>query len=909
MDTALLNLLRSHHEPNNADYTHVTSYGPSSKWCIPDANCESFWREYCNLAGGDENKILCLYELPRKHMPVMAEFTLKFYPTDKNPETYGHDFLLSVVYCYQQAILRTFQISDSAVELICCVLDSEEYIQDNLLVSRFKLHFPYCKTLSTAQSRLLHPLVLQILRTENVIGRLSHEPVCNWENIIDPLIDKPCPLYGSTETPETPKLKLEYIFHRIDQDNIDTCHAPVMELEDTLYPVNHEHVQNGIIRTGMFGGDHDRSHWLPLCLSLSYCKGVTIAKEVPPEVLQTKPNQSNERHKFKVSTGEPHEDPEEEMKDMADKFITMLSRDRVENDHFWLDVGRAIFNVYDGSDKGLDTWIRFTEQSDNHDADECKNIYPTFYESKLTVKTLAWYARHDSPEEYDRWHKEWYTPTLEKATSGLDADVALALYRVYWLDFACSSLSKNSLYYFTNNIWRKLDNGHTLRTFISGDFISIFEKFRTIISIKINDSTDRRFKDSAEVLVKKICNLINKLKKRTTKNNVLSESLELFYIEEFENKLDSNADLMGMVNGILEACDKEAVMRPGKPEDYVSKSTGLIWRYDLHWKHPLVIRLMEWLTKVFPHKELLDYFGKLAGSCIKGKNSDKLFPIMTGKGDNSKSMIKQVFEAAFGAYCITFPTTVFTEKRNGGGPDPSVARSKYAHIVFAQEPDADAPLKNGTIKEMTGGDRFFARFLNDNGGEIEPMFTLFLMCNTVPIIPHSDKAMKNRVRLIPFLSTWSKTAPTSIDEQYKKKIFKMDQFFAKQIPELAPAFMWYLVQMYSKYRVEGLIEPKVVTESTTEYWNENDIYLQFINENLVKAHKMTEDGKEGPVDEEAKITIAQIYARFRDWFKECFQGMKCPDRPIVKTELEERMGKTYQRSWKGIKFKVVLADI
>ncbi|GAH34492.1 unnamed protein product, partial [marine sediment metagenome] len=42
--------------------------------------------------------------------------------------------------------LRVLQISESAVELICCVLESDEYIEDNLIVSRFKLHFPYCKT-------------------------------------------------------------------------------------------------------------------------------------------------------------------------------------------------------------------------------------------------------------------------------------------------------------------------------------------------------------------------------------------------------------------------------------------------------------------------------------------------------------------------------------------------------------------------------------------------------------------------------------------------------------------------------------------------------------------------------------------------------------------------------------------
>ena len=917
MDPALLDLLRKHHEPNTPEFTHVTTYGPNSKWSIPDANCESFWRSYCTLVDNKKDGKLCLAEVPKKHMPIMADFTLKFHPLDGNAETYGYDFLLSVVYCFQQAILRVLQISDRAVELVCCVLDSDEYLEDNLIVSRFKLHFPYCKTETAIQSRVLRPLVLQILRTENVISRLVHQPVNDWETIIDPsTTDNPCDMYGSSAVPDVPKLKLEYIFHRIEQEHIDTTQAPILEVEDAFFPENHEHVQNGIVHANMFAGEQDREFWLPMFLSINYWKGVTISKHAPPEALRIGPQPSTERQYnqgFRIgnnTTDSP--DGDNDMGEIAERFLPMLNRERVESDHYWMDIGRSLYGSFEGLERGLELWIRFTERSDNHSAEDCQTLYPTFYDTKLTVKTLAWYARQDSPDEYDRWHKDWYTPALEKATSCLDSDVADAIYRVYWLDFACSSLAKSSLYHFKNNIWKRLDNGHTLRSCISGDFIAIFEKFRTVVSIKIQDSTDRRFKDSAEILVKKISNLICRLKKRTFKNNVLSESLEKFYIEEFDNKLDSNSDLMGMVNGVLEACNMEAVMRPGKPEDYVSKSTGLIWRYDLHWKHPLVVRLLEWLTKVFPNKQLLEYFGKISGSCIKGKNSDKLFPIMTGRGDNSKSMIKKVFESAFGAYCITFPTTLFTSKRSGGGPDPAVARSKYAHVAFAQEPDADDPLKNGTIKEMTGGDRFFARFLNDNGGEIEPMFTLILMCNTVPMIPHSDKAMKNRVRLIPYLSTWVSKPPTGMDEQYKQRLFKKDPFFENQIPELAPAFMWYLAQMYTKYRKEGLIEPQLVTESTTEYWNENDIYLQFINENITRAYQEIPnwpEGKTKPIDEEAKITISQIYSRFRDWFKECFQGLKCPDRPLVKGELEQRMGKTFKRAWRGIRFKVEIAQI
>ena len=593
------------------------------------------------------------------------------------------------------------------------------------------------------------------------------------------------------------------MFHRIDEDHIYTGKTIPVELEDIFKVDNHVHVQNTIIPANMFSNEEDLDYWLPMFFSTGYYNVITLPKDEANKMNQLNPyNSLNQRQSNRYggntntqnSTSGTSDDDLADY-DLVDVFLPMLSRERVENDIYWIDAGRALFGIYEGDDTGLYRWIEFTERSDAHTPQECKELYPSFYDKTLSIKTLAWYAREDSPVEYGNWHLQWYTPALEKATSCLHSDVAEALYRVYWLDFACASLTKSSLYFFSNHIWRQLDNGHTLRTYMSKQFKNIFEKFRTDISIKIQDSLDKRFKDSAELLVKKIGSLINKLSTRPFKNNVLAESLEKFKIEDFGQKLNANPNIIGMVNGVIEAGDKAAYFRNGKPEDFVSKSTGLIWK-DLHWKHPLVMKLLNWLKRVYPNKELLDYFGKFGGSCIRGRNSDKLLVIMTGGGNNSKSMIKKAFEAAFGAYCITIPTSAITQKRSTG-PDPAIARSKYAHIAFTQEPDADAPIKNGTIKEMTGGDRFFARFLNDNGGEIEPMFKFVLQCNTVPMFTSAEKSIKNRVRLMPHLSTWATNAPKNIKEQFEKRTFPLDKFFENQIPEMAPALMWYFVQMLS----------------------------------------------------------------------------------------------------------------
>jgi len=907
MDTSLLDLLKEC-STDSKEYTHTSLYGPNKNWTFSDGSYVKFWKRYCEIADSPENntKRLCLAEIPKSHMPIISDLTLRFHPgKDLTELPYDTDFILAIVYCYQQIIKETLNISEREHELYCCVLKGEPVLEDNLLVCRIRLHFPYCKTMVQIQNRIIRPLVLQMFRSKNVIARLDSQPVNDWEDIVDPLsVEKPVVMYGSSPSPTVPKLILEYIFIKVLEKDIDSSSTHILELSETFYIQNHEHAAKGLIPLEMFldeDGELDHELWLPYFLSIYYLKEITLPKNVEEPKINHKVVKPINTSNFVDS--EDTNSPEY----LSSVFLDMLSKKRSEREHYWLDVGKALYNSFDGSERGLEKWIDFTETNDEFTAEQCKDKYYNFVEIKTTIKTLAYYAREDSYESYQKWHKIWYLPYLEKAMSGTHSDVAEAFYRVYWLEFACSNLSKNKTHYFEKNKWRLLDSGHVLKNVINGDFITIIEKYRIEIASHAGKSNDQNFKDSAEVTIQKIGKLIMKLKSRTFKNPLYLEACEKFYIDDFENILDSNPDLMGCTNGVIEVLDKKAVFRDGKPEDYVSKSTGIFWRHDFHKRHPLVLKVITYLGKVFPDKELLNYVGKLLAATLKGRNSEKIFPIHSGKGNNSKSMLKILLECAYGDYAITIPTNVFTGNKSGG-PAPEIARSKFAHFAFVQEPDAETPLKSGIIKEMTGGDRFFARFLNENGGEITPMFTLNLFCNQIPIIPQCDQAIKNRVRVVPYLSTWQKNAPKSLDEQYKQRIFLMDTNFQAELPEMAPALLWWLVnEMYPKYKQEGTTEPIIVKKYTEEYWEDNDVYSQFVKENLEKAYEPEGCGKD-QIDGKACITLQEMYGRFRDWHKENFQQLKTPDRQVVKNEIESRVTKCVQRKFYGIKFKVTVQD-
>lgn len=910
MNTNLLDILKNHSSKESDRPSHMSYYGPNNKWMIKETEWEDFWFGYNDLVYS-ESKNLCLAEMPKRHMPVIVDCTLKFQNLEEE-ESYGMDFIMAVVYCYQQILMDALYIT-SDEELTCCVLESKECVEDGILVTRFRLHFPYCKTLANTQIKVIRPKAIKLLRTEHVIVRLNQTPINDWETIIDSTTPtSPCIMYGSSKSPDISPYELLYIVGKVELDDIQN--AIHKEPEEVFNFDRHDHYGKGFVTKNIFEKEKDLTFWLPYFLSLEYYGKVAKTKSSNEEY-ESISNASNSKSwssgfgRNSDSSSSQEQTPEM----MAERFLSMLDVIDRQQEHFWLDIGKSLYNVFKGSERGLELWIQFTEKSDEYTSEDCINRYPTFINNKLTIKTLAWFAREDSKNDYDMWHKEWYGPALEKALSTLDNDVAEAIYRVYWLEFACSTLNKKGMFYFENHIWKRQESGYSLRIKISKEFTGILEKLHTEISMQVQETNDTSVKDLLQLNLKKILNLINRLKSHRFKEGVLSEIQEKFFIENFESYLDSNDSTLGCMNGVIETTDKEAVSRSGKPEDYISKTTGLILKEFKSMNDPKVQEVVKWFNQVFPDKELCKYVSKMFASCLRGRNSEKIFAVLTGAGDNSKSMLKKAFECVFGGYCITFPTAIFTTKRNGTGPIPEIARSKAVRVAFVQEPDSDDSMRNGAIKEFTGGDRFFARMCNDNGGEIEAMFKLFLMCNHVPIIPHSDKAIKNRVRILPFLSTWVSNAPKTDEERQKERLFQKDPRFEHKIPGMAPAMMWYLMQMYNEYCKEGLKQPEVISQHTKEYWQNNDIYLQFLTENIIKAYKEIPnwpENKEKPLDEDECVKVSEMYTLFKDWYKDFYPSQKCPERPIMVEEVDARLNqKSYGKQWSGIKKRLEVCSI
>lgn len=939
MDPELRDLLRLVATDNSNDsYTHVTLYGTHARWAIPHHNQTDFWNGYCDLVDKKNNgrdglppqphSNMCLAERPQEVMPLIAKLTFKFQVddsdanNDNNWEPYDDEFLQHLSHTYQTVLSEYFNImTDTKMELVILVLESTNhwYEEDRdtghrFLVMDLRLQFPYGKVDAGMQSRLIRPRVIQSLRNNNVLSKMQRQPVGDWEQIISSnTVNEPIVMYGSSEFSGRPKLELTHIWQHITTDMLDSGIQPEeFSLEDSFVPQNHIHVQQQSVSADIFEQIPDMKFWMPMFLSIGYWPTVLLPKQnVDNNRFTTQLRLLNTQKESQRVFGFNNAKNDIEYSDfeLAENMIALISPQRFFKESFWLDIGKSLYSSNEGGENGILSWIRHTEKvvygnpvpdfmltADNI-PDTCRNLYYTFANSPITVKTLAWYAREDSPERYAVWHRDWCMSSMEVALSGYHTDVALALYRVYWLDFVYCPVGKGKWFQFKNDRWFEVNQGINLRRAISEDFKKRFEAARALLSNKIHESSDESFKGNGEIIMKKLTALIGKLKTVAFKSCIMSEAGEHFNNERFVTLLDTNPELTGVTNGILEVCGNVIVFRRAKPEDFISMCTNIPYNVNMTWEHPLVKECMKWFSQVFTDRELLHHFLKFSASCLKGKNSDKLFPIFTGDGDNSKSMIVKLFEATFNSYCIKFDIANVTGKTmNASGPTPQLARAKSTRIAFMDEPEDDVGMNKGVLKRWVGGDSFFSRLLQDNGGDIQITFKLVLTCNKVPIIPNADKAIKNRTRLFPYMSTWVDDAPDDEAEQLRTRKFKKNPFFERRIPILAPAFLWIMSQYYPYYVNEGLHDPAIVTETTEAYWRDNDVYAQFAADTIQEVYN-----EQGVRDSSARVTLSEIWSEFKLWFKDAFPGTKVPERSIVRSELSSRWGRMTGNAWYGIR--------
>jgi len=855
-------------------HTHVSMLQPRGKFQFNREKLESFWEVYCTKILEDEDAIVGVAEKPQHYMPVLADVDLKVKETDDiefAEHLYKDSHVKQLIDVYQ-SILRNIVEGCTDDHLLCVLLEKPMYYISAGSVSYakngFHLHFPNLFLSKVDQEVHLIPRVKEETQKLKIFSELGYED----SSVV---IDKACCtvpwlIYGSRKSEDMDPYKVTKVF---------TSDGVEITLEEAFknYRIYDMREKTIDIRGKV-------ELFLPRILSIIPYGRPT--QEVVQGLISPLKEKIQEQ---KVKNKKPLKVSVEEALKISEKLLPMLADFRAEERNEWITVGWILYNIGDASPQAMEQWMDFSARcEEKYDEANCIYEWERMSKKDLTLGTLKYFASIDSPHLYKEFKKEQAEHYVKESLNGSHNDVAKVLFSEYGTEFICASISGKTWFQFRDHRWEEIEEGVFLREKISEDIVLKYSEMGSDLFAKLAGNHDKGEEAMFNARLKQVQKIINNLKASPYKSNIMKEAMEVFYDRRFKQKLDQNPYIIGFKNGVYDLKLNE--FRAGRPEDFVNKNMPIEYK-EYNETDEVVQDVIEFLLKVFPDESIRTYFLDTYSDIFVGGNKQKKVYMWTGEGDNAKSITQKFFELMLGELAIKFNTQYFTGKKVASGsanPELSRAAPPVRHATM-EEPDADEQLNIGELKKLSGGDSYWARDLFERGKstrEVFPMFTLTFICNKLPKLKYSDKATWNRIRVIPFESTFvdpSEPCPATLDEQLRQKRFPMDKEFGKKIPNMVSAFAWYLLQWRQKISVR--IEPAKVREATAVYRRQNDIYRQFIEESIIE-------------DKNSSLTITEMYAQFKEWFKEGWPNMSLP----IKNEVKEYFDRLWGDADRGVKW-------
>mgnify|MGYP003999928729 CR=1 FL=1 len=561
----------------------------------------------------------------------------------------------------------------------------------------------------------------------------------------------------------------------------------------------------------------------------------------------------------------------------------------------WIRVGWALKNT---DDRLFYTWMAFSSKSDKFDFDKIPEFYDMWCnfgktDAGLTERSIIYWAKNDNFEKYKEIREESIDYYIEKTVENpTDFDFAMVLYQMYKDDFVCVSIKRDIWYIYENHRWVENEGGTSLRISISRDVYQMYFEKMNKYAKQLGSGTIDPSSEIGEAVKTKsrtLGDITAKLKQRGVKDNIMREAKEIFYVKDFMDKVDANANLLCFNNGVYDFESKH--FRKGKPDDYISKSTNIDYielKNNIHEKK--IAEINDFMYKLFPEQELRDYMWQHLASTLIGKNNDQTFNIYNGCGSNGKSKLVELMSSCMGDYKATVPITLITAKRNSiGSTSSEVVQLKGVRYAVMQEPSKGDKINEGIMKEITGGDPLQGRALFKDSVTFIPQFKLVVCTNTLLDVGSNDEGTWRRICVCEFKSKFKKLSDFEHDVEdngiMQPYQFELDKTLGEKFETWSPIFMSMLVN--KACQTDGMVNVcDAVKSSSLSYRNTQDYYSEFITDKVKKS-------------EGAFIKETSLYEVFKSWYQ-LHHGKNIPKGRDLFDYMNKRFGKKQRGKWPNV---------
>lgn len=579
----------------------------------------------------------------------------------------------------------------------------------------------------------------------------------------------------------------------------------------------------------------------------------------------------------------------------------------------WIRTGWALRNT---SHRMLIVWIAFSARAANFQYDTIPDLCDKWakFDKKtrggVTGRSIVYWAMTDNPEGFNSVKQNTISYYLDQTINSItvdtlnapnknakgcgDYDIAVVLHQLCKDEYVYCS---HNWYRFHNHRWKIVESGSTLRLTISTELRELYKKrAEEMNAYKASlDPEDEKYKIiSARVDI--ILKIHLRLGQTNDKKNIMTESTDLFHDPDFLSKLDSNPYLLCFKNGVVDFEQKDRsgkpVFREGRPEDYLTKCTGIDYSHISEKKHNgIKEELHDFMAKLFPDPDVRKYMWDHLASVLIGTASvNQTFNNYIGGGQNGKSVLTDLMSQTLGTYKTSAPISLITQQRiKIGGLAPEIVALQGARYVVMQEPSKGDIINEGPMKELVSGvEPITARapYMVSSVTFI-PQFKLIVCANDFLGIKAQDHGTWRRIRVVPFESLFTDTPSTNDPD--KPHQFKLDRHLKDKFPVWRETFAAMLVDR--AFITNGVVEDcERVLSASNDYRKRQDYLAEFVSDKVVRCAGAT-------------IRKSQLSEEFKVWYNINF-GTRNPSPKDLHDYMDKQYGKQKGGIWSGVKLKM-----
>lgn len=521
-----------------------------------------------------------------------------------------------------------------------------------------------------------------------------------------------------------------------------------------------------------------------------------------------------------------------QIRDVVLKLIEIDDKDVFDwNDRdTWLKTGFVIFNETNGSGDGCNLFLELSSnwRGPNGEVNDTQYVTRTYYSSKTNEQKkvkISWLKKLLASVVKPEHNIDW--------TNLTDATFASTFSDLFFKDKLVFTGKEKNLegYHYNGVFWKKL--GLNNAEISKGYFNKLYDHYKSAL-------------DSCSWLEEKDYN------KYLTKIQYIGSSIGRNHIIDVLQKEHYQSDIVWNNHPNLFAfddciydLDTQTQIEP-KPEFYINITTGYsIGNLDLISKKTKD-EIKTTIQGLFDDEATYKYVMKVMASFLKQGNIEEKCYFWLGKGRNGKGTLSTLLSSSFGNYFGNLNLGYYTDySKRDDAPNPNLVNLRYARIINTSEigedaidPDKPVQFRTDKFKSITGNDDVEARNLFKNDIVKYKAGKTIIQTNMMPTFPNIDNpnnySLRERIVIIPFpfvfvdKSQLDKSKPFLKEKNngLKEKLNHID---------FRNAFIAILLETYSEYLKDGLIEPPLVKQEKMKFFDESNKLKEWFYNNIVKS--------------------------------------------------------------------------